>query len=463
MKCEAKVWRCVWARVSSLGVAVAMVSVQTGCAPPTGGGGVANTNTNMNQAPAPANDNAAPNANDNAAPRVFVGAAVCAACHTAEHETWLTSRHENALESLRAIGRETDAACLPCHTVGFGEAAGFVDETATPHLAGVQCESCHGPSEGHTLDPNDPALVPATNVSGFVCGACHTAAHHPTFDEWQLSAHANSVSRVQSSPHAADACLSCHSEAYRFATRAGAAPPGVASVTTSIECVTCHGPHGSAPSDGTTAPPDHELRAPVAALCGACHAQPQDVFPDNTPHHVQPEMLLATGALDAAGEPLELALNHAHGRLVGGDGDDCARCHVVLHAVPDPNSGNPIATFHSFDTYDDVFDGTEAERAGGCLPCHLVGSPVNDPNVLVAATRAAFSDRLSTLAAVFDEFSDSFIDPATLSDVDAGRLRDARFNYDFVRLDGSLGVHNPDYATAALDAAQAIIDDLVTP
>ena len=45
-----------------------------------------------------------------------------------------------------------DSTCLPCHTSGYGK-RGFQSSDATPELAGVTCETCHGSGSGY-LKPN---------------------------------------------------------------------------------------------------------------------------------------------------------------------------------------------------------------------------------------------------------------------------------------------------------------------
>lgn len=90
----------------------------------------------------------------------FVGAAVCVTCHSRTHNNWSETLHARALDSLEAIGQGTNAACLGCHTVGFGQSGGFVDRATTDALAGVGCESCHGAARDHVENVADGSLRP---------------------------------------------------------------------------------------------------------------------------------------------------------------------------------------------------------------------------------------------------------------------------------------------------------------
>lgn len=93
----------------------------------------------------------------------FVGVERCAGCHAKAYEVWKNTKHAHGFESLK-IGRPDDAdyivrtrdpECLCCHTVGWHPQqvarypTGFVDEEQSPHLAGQQCENCHGAGSRH--------------------------------------------------------------------------------------------------------------------------------------------------------------------------------------------------------------------------------------------------------------------------------------------------------------------------
>ena len=94
----------------------------------------------------------------------YVGSKNCKKCHLKEHKSWAETKMAKSFDGLKAgaaveakkkAGLEDkdytkDAACLGCHTTGYGKTGGFVDEASTPDLMGVGCESCHGPGGTYT-------------------------------------------------------------------------------------------------------------------------------------------------------------------------------------------------------------------------------------------------------------------------------------------------------------------------
>jgi hypothetical protein len=90
----------------------------------------------------------------------YVGSKKCKMCHFKEYKSWNETKMAQALEVLKpgqaVEAKKThgidpdsdytaDAECLKCHTTGFGQPGGFVSVDETPEMAGVGCESCHGP------------------------------------------------------------------------------------------------------------------------------------------------------------------------------------------------------------------------------------------------------------------------------------------------------------------------------
>jgi peroxiredoxin len=128
----------------------------------------------------------------------FVGSNACGSCHTAEFETWGTSPHAHALASLVGQKQSNDAACLLCHTTGYGRDGGLsegADANTHPDLARVGCESCHGPGSDHIAegakrigsilslgDKCDSCVILQ------ICGTCHDEANDPDF-EFEVEPH----------------------------------------------------------------------------------------------------------------------------------------------------------------------------------------------------------------------------------------------------------------------------------
>ncbi|MCC6123640.1 MAG: cytochrome c family protein [Pirellulales bacterium] len=98
----------------------------------------------------PKNASAAPLADPpkDAKAKTYVGTTKCASCHLKENLSWKKMKHAKAFDDLPAAYKE-DKSCLACHVTGFGEATGFKSAAATPKLASVSCEACHGPGSEH--------------------------------------------------------------------------------------------------------------------------------------------------------------------------------------------------------------------------------------------------------------------------------------------------------------------------
>jgi hypothetical protein len=92
----------------------------------------------------------------------FSGVKSCKKCHRKVWKTWKDSTMALSFDILKPGERvdikkkagldpqkdyTQDATCLPCHTTGYGKTGGFVSMEKTPSMAGVSCESCHGPGK----------------------------------------------------------------------------------------------------------------------------------------------------------------------------------------------------------------------------------------------------------------------------------------------------------------------------
>lgn len=138
----------------------------------------------------------------------YVGSSKCKMCHIKEHKTWKKTKMAKALETLRpgqAVDVKkahnvdpqkdysTDESCLECHTTGFGHEGGyFVPDAAdkkavrkAKKLAGVGCESCHGPGSEYIkvfmeifksqrkYKVEELYVVGLTKIDASTCTVCH--------------------------------------------------------------------------------------------------------------------------------------------------------------------------------------------------------------------------------------------------------------------------------------------------
>src|SRR6185436_17421205 len=125
------------------------------------------------------------------------------------------------------------------------------------HLAGVQCENCHGPAARHAANPADFTVRPRVEIAATVCGGCHTAqsvpstvaaSHLPYYENWNTSAHRAVNDSVRASfssaPNTIATCGSCHSGTVREALLEDIPlPTAYEAGTIGVACATCHDPH----------------------------------------------------------------------------------------------------------------------------------------------------------------------------------------------------------------------------
>lgn len=412
----------------------------------------------------------------------YVGAATCALCHPGPHAEWAGTLHARALESLEAIGQGGNAQCVGCHTVGFGEEGGFVDRATTNSLAGVQCESCHGPGGDHVRDPINDAFKPIIDISADVCGACHQGSHHPNFEQWGMSLHAQINETVTGDllegGDFVNNCGLCHSGDvfYRVNVRGETVPPDAFTGLnpedlTPITCAICHDPHSrtnnaATPDSGR----DYQLRFRQVAsptpsntvedvtnpqrfnLCGQCHHDRGRTWVTGSrpPHHSN-QANVYVGEMpmpDPESEPpLVLSRVSVHSFAP----EQCATCHMYRQDFQSEQA--PAISGHDF-----------AVNNAGCATsgCH----PSTEAAIAAQATLQA------EVRARLDAIAMRLGDPATWEYTSNGgpnndgqtalpdAVKQARFLYYYALVDGSFGVHNPDYVRSMLVKAEALLVEL---
>lgn len=403
----------------------------------------------------------------------FVGAAVCQQCHDNIHQNWAGTQHAKALDTLAAIGQSTNAQCLPCHTVGFGEEGGYVDAATTSELAGVQCENCHGAALDHVRNVEDKTLRPVVSISADVCGKCHQGPEHPTLAEWSGTGHAAVVPDVATSLStgtSATSCGVCHSGDVRFAsliqgdTITDAFLNGVPTdKLNAVTCAICHDPHkqtGNAVTPETGG--DYQLRyAEVVALdpinditkitdptrynlCGQCH---HDRGKDWTatsrgPHHSIQSSVYAGEMPIKTGDPLVPNTRSVH-RFVP---KQCVTCHMYTKQAQ--TDTETASSGHAF-TID-----TAACTAVGCHPS--ADDAANVKKALQAEVKAGLDSIAARLGPLSTWGYSSEGGPADQSGIST-EVQKIRFMYFYITNDLSLGVHNPAYVRSMLQECDQLL------
>ena len=449
----------------------------------------------------------------------YAGAQACAECHRQVHNTVRNTAHARAFTTLKRINAHKKASCLPCHTVGYKSPTGFISESLTPHLAGVQCESCHGPSGNHAANPYDPLARPRVSLAAGVCGKCHNASavpaeaaafHPPHHEEWLASTHRFVTEEVRedftNNSSFISNCGRCHSGTVRDALIKGdRLPTGHAAGLVGIACATCHDPHRKRTWTNvvTGAVYTRQLRQaltstndfflttsenfrskynPHVNICGQCHNHRGAAWTDTSrsPHHSpQYNMLLGTvGALPDGVSSGPAA--HAGTRFYSDQSgqkfivtNQCVTCHMQK---TDFQSGPPAiapGAGHAF----------EVMSYGTCAGCH--GSAANAQGLTVfvggivsnriqqvksaldtwAATKAP-----SSLYATYGTRAWEYTTPGDLSPGGPGptadeqalipdNIKKARFDLYLVLYDGSFGTHNRPHALTLLESAQTWVQE----
>ena len=274
---------------------------------------------------------------------VYVGEAVCIACHATQNKQFTHTQHANVFRL-----------------------------NAKSELEKRSCEACHGPGSNHIKDPANPAnhgaLVGFTKEWGTpvaqqtkMCLSCHQGGAHMF---WEGSPHAannlscsdchNPMAKISASgllkkPTINETCYTCHQQQRgEFAKRSHMPLP-----EGKLSCVDCHNPHGSTSRAMLKADSVNEVcyqchtekrgpflweHAPVRESCLTCH----------NAHGANQDKLLTVArpflcqqCHGIAGH--QSALYNA-GQLVGGGAavssrvlaHSCQNCHSQIHGSNDP-------------------------------------------------------------------------------------------------------------------------------
>jgi predicted CXXCH cytochrome family protein len=309
----------------------------------------------------------------------------CGNCHVEHQAKWRGTKHASAWANLQAVPAQfRDSTCNACHTVNengnlTSGPAGY-QKVKDAAYQDVQCENCHGAGFTHVQTP-DGATAPlasihvdttknaATAAATGSCAACHQDTHHPFWEEWRQSMHAN-MGRHNDEP----LCLQCHSGQGALAAWGVTANyKEKGAINEGITCAVCHDPHDTTNTSQLRYP--LTTNDPTKQLCMKCHNRrtaplfmdstraaddPAGFSGSNSPHAPQGAVLLAYAGYQNPTylDPAVLS-PPSHGQ-VGKNPKLCAGCHVYGFPATD-DAGQPVtATGHLFRP----------------LPCYVPGSTV---------------------------------------------------------------------------------------
>ncbi|MBI5864142.1 MAG: hypothetical protein HZB38_06510 [Planctomycetes bacterium] len=452
--------------------------------------GNTNTNTNVNTNSA-ANENVNENINANTTGNSgltgkYVGSTRCSLCHVNKHTDWSETLHAKALEALEAIGQGSNAECVGCHTVGFGEVGGFVNRATTNDLASVGCEACHGPGGDHVSNIEDATKRPVVSISASVCGACHTGEHQPNYEDWQTSRHGQMQESLKEEFTAgtnAATCGLCHSGDVFVADHEGETiaadylkgiPP---EELNPVVCAVCHSPHkrtgnAAAPDEGR----DYQLRFPQVKfttpsnvladainpdrfnLCGQCHHARNRVWTDSSREpHPSDQVNVFFGEMplpDADQTPIVAVRPSVHLNAP----EQCSTCHVFRKPIEEGIA--PAVSGHTF-----------MVNFEACAACHssaeiaenklaILGAEIDYRAGLVedALNEWALSHDVQGKGVLSWEFTSEGGPSSSGQAKIPNAIKKARYIFYYVIQGGGNGAHNPDYVRDALQTALEYVE-----
>jgi len=360
------------------------------------------------------------------------------------------------------------------------------------NLANVQCESCHGPGSQHAFSLGNTNLI-SINYGAGNCAQCHDDLDSQTkITEWNNSKHAVAT-RTPSGPNRMQ-CVRCHTApGFRnFIAHAGDPTPyATNTVYEAITCAACHDPH-----DATN---PHQLRAAniytlpegttitnagFGALCMQCHHSRNGAATQNIANYRLGLPTWAGGSSfgvhdSTAGDMIEGVNAITYGKTIPSGAHSytipnvCVGCHMQPVARSDPAFGK--AGGHSFSmTYKEVSGGVTnvIPKVDVCVKCH---GPMNtfdmvrkdyDGDGIIDGIQTEVQHLLDSLSrllpnSTYQANTNNYVaDGLVKSSISVKtnwpvKFLNAAWNWQFVNVEGSHGIHNAPYAIGVLKASIA--------
>jgi predicted CXXCH cytochrome family protein len=357
------------------------------------------------------------------------------------------------------------------------------------NLANIQCENCHGPGSQHAYSLGNTNFISVTVSSGD-CNQCHDApTHHVKGTQWLTSRHA-----LTTGPTSAN-CSGCHSAVGFIARMNGESftnKPFAA-----LSCQACHEPHGSTTptnnphllrnlaavtmADGTVI-----TNAGFGAICLECHQNRNGSATNQLVKYPIGQLTWFGGSSfgvhdNPQGDMIEGLNANTYGQTIPSAAHRtavtnlCVGCHMQTADYGDPAylqaGGHTFGMTYNVVTTNGLTLVTNSmDKVDVCVQCHgqinsfdMVRSDYNSDGVIegVQTEVQKLLNKLSTLLpnSAYQANSNNYVaDGLVKTSVSyktnwPAKFLKAGYNWQFVQMDGSKGVHNAPFAVGLLRAS----------
>jgi hypothetical protein len=411
----------------------------------------------------------------------------CISCHTVGYDANTNAVNGGFDDVAKQLGWTFPTNLVPGNWAAM--------PTELKNLANIQCENCHGPGSEHAYAFGNTNLSnwPRLGVSFAAgdCGQCHDSKNnHVKNAEWNNSRHARAT-RTPSGPNR-PACVRCHTAPgfKQFIEHAGNTNTYVTNtVYEAITCAACHDPHDATNPrqlraanvytlpEGTTV-----TNVGLGALCMQCHHSRNGSASNNIANYQKGLPTWAGGSSfgvhdSTAGDMVEGVNAITYGKVIPSGAHSytisnvCVGCHMQPVASTDPAFTK--AGGHTFSmTYSVVSNGVTSviDKVDVCVKCHgpithfdMVRKDYNGDGVIegIQTEVQRLLDKLNTLLPDSTYRADgNYVADGLVNSVSAKtnwpvRFLNAAWNWQFVNVEGSRGIHNAPFAIGVLKASIA--------
>ena len=439
------------------------------------------------------------------------------------YEPWTGTLHSHAFSDAidgKSTDHFTKN-CISCHALGFDNSTnsnngGFDDiaaqynwqfptvltngnwaamPAALKNVANVQCENCHGPGSEHAFAFGNTNAVnwPRISVSfgSGNCGQCHDSlSHHVKTTEWNNSRHA-AATRSPSGPTRFN-CVRCHTAAgfAQYLEHTGDTNKYTTNtVYEAITCAACHDPHDASNPHQLRAASTYTLpegttvtNVGLGALCMTCHHSRNGEVTQNITNYAAGKPTWAGGSSfgvhdSTAGDMIEGVNGYTYGKFIPSSAhsyvieDVCVSCHMQEVATTSPAFGQ--AGGHTFSMTYKVGTNT-LDAVEVCQKCHGPVEEFNfarkdyDGDGVIDGVQTEVQNLLNQLSRLLPNstyradgnyVADGLVKSPSAKTNWPARFLQAAWNWQFVNVEGSKGIHNASYAVGVLKASIADLTD----